>query len=221
MLKKCPKCGGTTLAPIKYCISVTDETQQRVANKEIFFVKESASENSPMYHCFDCNKNIGRPPIIVSKYGSEDYRNIITAVHFTDGGYFGGYDMVHIQKLKDKIVVEVGFADISLQPPQEALNAKYEITEKRWDRLLERLFCTLYVHEWKKSYIAHDVCDGENWGLGFRLTHGRTHNWGGSNAFPPYWKELKRTFKAFIDKKKEQLIIPEKLFPTIQGGVCT
>ena len=39
MLKKCPKCGGTTLAPIKYCISVTDETQQRVANKEIFLVK--------------------------------------------------------------------------------------------------------------------------------------------------------------------------------------
>ena len=56
----------------------------------------------------------------------------------------------------------------------------------------------LYVHEWKKSYVDPYVLDGEQWGLEFQLTGRRVRNYGGSNAFPPYWAELKGTFSPFL-----------------------
>ena len=63
---------------------------------------------------------------------------------------------------------------------REALPFSREMDEKEWRKLLDRLFCKLYVHEWKKSYVDPYVLDGEQWGLEFQLTGRRVRNYGGT-----------------------------------------
>ena len=79
------------------------------------------------------------------------------------------------------------------------MEARRELTEKEWTKLLDRLYCKLYLHEWKKQYNDWTVMDGEQWELEIRMTEGRVRNYSGSNAFPPYWNELKRTFRPFFE----------------------
>ena len=73
-----------------------------------------------------------------------------------------------------------------------------EMTEKEWNRLLDRIYSKLYVHEWKKNFIDPTIMDGEQWELTLKLTGGRQRRYSGSNAFPPYWRELKSTFRPFF-----------------------
>ena len=72
------------------------------------------------------------------------------------------------------------------------------MTEQEWNKLMDRLFSKLYLHEWKKNYVDPNVLDGEQWELELKLSGGRVRNYGGSNAFPPYWAELKTTFRPFF-----------------------
>ena len=73
-----------------------------------------------------------------------------------------------------------------------------EVAPAEWMRLLDRLYCKLYLHEWKKRYDDPCVLDGEQWELEIKLTGGRVRNYSGSNAFPPYWAELKTAFRPFF-----------------------
>ena len=60
------------------------------------------------------------------------------------------------------------------------------------------IFSKLYLHEWKKNYNDPNVLDGEQWGIELKLAGGRVRKYGGSSAFPPYWAELKKTFRPFF-----------------------
>ena len=194
-MKKCPKCGGEHLTPILYGYpDFNEETKRRVENRELFLGGCRITGCDPKFHCFDCGKNVGKPPALLSnKYGEEDYRDIVTSVKFSNGGYGIGFDEVIIEKLPDRIAVRVH----SSVPPCDAAG---ELSAKEWKKLRDRLFCSLYVHEWKESYVNPFILDGVQWALEFRLTNRRVRNIRGSNAFPAYWNELKRTFKPFFQE---------------------
>lgn len=194
MMKKCPKCGSKRIAPILYGMPAFDEEMEQLLKDEKLYLGGCCiSFAQPEYHCFECKKDIGAPPILLSKHGEEDYRDIVTAVRFSDGGFFGGYPEVLIKKASDKIMLDVrpGFRE-----PEAFLQR--ELSEAEWKSLLNRLYGKLYLHEWKKNFVDPCVLDGEQWELELKLTGSRVRNYGGSNAFPPYWAELKTTFRPFF-----------------------
>lgn len=200
MMKKCPKCGSTRVAQILRGMPAYDEEMERqLRNEELYLGGCCVSDWDPEYHCFACGKDVGSPPILISKRGTEDYREIVTEVRFYDGGFFCGADRVDIKKTASGIFVESVSAPIMLALSG---NPDRELTEKQWKKLLDRLFCKLYVHEWKRHYHPDGcVLDGEQWELEIRLTGRRVRRYEGDNAFPPYWKELQKTFQPFLDEK--------------------
>lgn len=194
MMKKCPKCGSRHIAPILYGMPAFDEEMARqIKNKELVLGGCCISRREPRYHCFGCGRDVGTPPIFVRNGREEDYRDIVTGIVFSDGGYFGGYQEISIKKSKGKIMLEVIPA---FSMPESFLQR--DMTEKEWNRLLDRIYSKLYVHEWKKNFIDPTIMDGEQWELTLKLTGGRQRRYSGSNAFPPYWRELKSTFRPFF-----------------------
>lgn len=193
-MRKCPKCGSRRVAPILYGMpAFSEEMEQQLKEEKLYLGGCCISGMDPTYHCFHCKKDVGAPPILLSKHGEEDYRDIVTSVRFSVGGFFGGYPEVLAIKEKDRITLDVrpGFRE-----PEAYLQRL--MTEQEWNKLMDRLFSKLYLHEWKKNYADPNVLDGEQWELELKLTGGRVRNYGGSNAFPPYWAELKMTFRPFF-----------------------
>ena len=178
MIKKCPKCGSTRIAPILYGMPAFD------------------AELQPEDHCFACGKDVASPPVFLSKkYGLEDYRDVVTEVRFRDGGFFQGFNDVRIRKKDGKITLDV-------QPNlhSDGHPVQREMKPSEWKKLLDRLYCKLYLHEWKKNFEDWTIMDGEQWILNVRLTNGRVRTYHGSNNFPPYWDELLAVFKPFLDE---------------------
>ena len=193
-MRKCPKCGSRRVAPILYGMpAYSEEMEQQLKEEKLYLGGCCISGMEPTYHCFQCRKDVGAPPILVSKRGEEEYRDIVTSVRFSDGGFFGGYPEVLAIKGKEGITLDVrpGFRE-----PEAYLQRL--MTEQEWNKLIDRLFSKLFLHEWKKNFVDPDILDGEQWELELKLTGGRVRNYGGSNAFPPYWAELKTTFRPFF-----------------------
>ena len=80
-MTKCPKCGGTHLAPIHYGYpAFNDETKRRVEKKELFLGGCRITGCDPQFHCFDCRKNVGKPPVLLTnKYGATRNSTALTA----------------------------------------------------------------------------------------------------------------------------------------------
>ena len=193
-MRKCPKCGSRRVAPILYGMpAYSEEMEQQLKEEKLYLGGCCISGMEPTYHCYQCKKDVGAPPILLSKCGEEDYRDIVTSVRFSDGGFFGGYPEVLAIRGKQGITLDVrpGFRD-----PEAYLQRM--MTEQEWNKLMDRLFSKLFLHEWKKNFVDPDILDGEQWELELKLTGGRVRNYGGSNAFPPYWAELKTTFRPFF-----------------------
>ena len=76
---------------------VDEELEQALKDEKIYLGGCCLSGADPKYHCFKCKKDLGTPPVLFSKQGQEDYRNIAAAVKFSIGGFFGGYDTVEIK----------------------------------------------------------------------------------------------------------------------------
>ena len=70
-----------------------------------------------------------------------------------------------------------------------------EITIKR---LVYVLYFELFLHEWMMVYYFLDGLVGEQWSLEITLTNRRKRTYEGSNAYPPYWPELKALFRPFL-----------------------
>ena len=190
---KCPKCGSKKTVPIMYGLPLfNEELIQKLNNNELYIGGCCIPYNVPTHHCLECNKNVGSSPILLSKNGEENYRDIVTGIHFYDGGYFGGYKEITIKKNKKTILLTVYMSF----EPEDCFQRK--MTEEEWTGLLDRLYKKLYLHEWKKSFYDPYVLDGEQWALDIKLTNGRSRHYHGSNEFPPYWSELKTTFRPFF-----------------------
>lgn len=195
-MKKCPRCGSKKAVPILHDYLTQDkELLQKLERGELAWPGYYDSCNLPKYHCFACGKDFGTQPFFNDKRYREDHQDIVTGVFFADGGYFGGYDEVTIQKTGDVIVMN---CDPSFERRTQPVSR--QMTDEEWRRLLNRLFAGLFVHEWEETYIDPDILDGEQWELKIILDNGGVLERSGSNAFPPYWGELKRTFKRFLDE---------------------
>ena len=194
MMKKCPRCGSKRVAPILYGLPMYDEEMVRkLRNEELFLGGCCVSQCDPQFHCFECGKDVGSPPIIIRNGREEDYRDCVTEIRFSDGGYFTGFPEVSMKKKHGAFEIDVlpGFGDL-----EGGLHR--EMTYEEWKKVLDRLYCKLYLHEWKKSFCDPHIMDGEQWELSIKLTEGRKRRYSGSNAFPPYWRELRSVFRPFF-----------------------
>ncbi len=198
---KCPRCGGKNIAEMLYGLPSYDEkTQSEIKAGKLRLGGCCASELDPKYYCNDCKKGFATPPLIKSKDGFEDLREVVTCIRFSIGGFFGGCQSITFEKKKYAILLSVTTKDLEPQTPDGILSGILgrAMTEKEWEKLLNNLFCKLCVHEWKKRYENPGVLDGEGWSLEFKLTGGRQRNYYGSNAYPPLWKELKNVLRPFF-----------------------
>ncbi len=199
-MRKCPKCGSRIIAPILYGYPLySAELEQKLNEKRLFLGGCCISENNPRYHCFDCGKNVASPPILNSKYGHEDYRDIVKGFRFTDGGFFMGHKEIKVKEKNGKISL-----DVLTMLPSSSSSLQREMSRIEWKKILNHLYCRLYLHEWKKEYCDPLVLDGEQWELKLWLTNGRTRTYYGSNAFPPYWKELLTVFRPYFEEAEEK-----------------
>ena len=104
---KCPRCGGKDTAPIMYGMpAFDDELERALADHKIVLGGCCISDADPKYHCFQCNKDFGTPPVLLSKRGLERYEDIITSIRFSDGGFFSAklYEKLYIQDWKKRFV---------------------------------------------------------------------------------------------------------------------
>lgn len=79
----------------------------------------------------------------------------------------------------------------------EELPDPKQITQGKWMKIVNKLYCEMYLHEWKKEYVDPCVLDGTQWSLDISLTNKRVRHYHGSNDYPPYWNELKKIFREF------------------------
>ena len=174
---KCPYCGSTNTA--RYILGypvLSDEMKKMVdSGKRILggcIVKCVKIDGKiiidmPKRKCYECKKNFASEPILVkSKSDSaEDYRDIVTAIRFSVGGYFGGFTDITIKK-NDK------GASVSVQKmlePDESYSDR-QITPMKWQKIVNTLYGQMYLHEWKKKYVDNNVMDGTQWSLDISLT---------------------------------------------------
>ncbi len=197
-VRKCHKCGSTRVAPILYGMPASwEDLQEKIKAEKAWAGGCCLFGADPRYHCFACGKDIGAPPLLYSSRKAEDYRDIVTSVRFISGNYRGiDQDEVFFQKTADGVTLSVSPDFRRRKTPCER-----EAAEEEWRALMDRLFCRLYIHEWKKNWHPRDyaVLDGYYWALELRLTGGRVRNYHGSNAYPPKWAALANTFEPFLD----------------------
>ena len=150
--------------------------------------------------CNKCKKGFGTPPVHYSakKNLADDYRDIVRSISFSEGGFFPGYTTIDIKKKPDGAIVKVD------RMIQDGFIQERRISEAKWQEILNRLYCEYYLHEWKKKYDDPYILDGTQWCLEVRFSgdsigRGFRH-YSGSNAFPPYWNEVKKIFWQFLKK---------------------
>ncbi len=189
---KCPRCGSRDTAKILYGLPAYDEDlQEKLDAGKIVLGGCCIGLCDPKYHCNACKKDFGTPPFLHSKkHGEEFYPMIVESIHFSDGGFFDGYYDLTIKKDGGNIIMEA-------VAPFEQNRVSRALQPEEWTRIVDTMYDKLYLHEWKKRFDS-DALDGEQWELELGLIGNRRRTYYGSNAFPPYWKELKRLFYPFF-----------------------
>lgn len=207
---KCPYCGSTDTATIIYGMPAFSERMQEKLEKKkwalggccISLVKVGKSEVdiSPKRLCNKCKKEFGTAPVLYDKatFIGEDYRDIVTSLKFSIGGYFEGHTEIVISKNEKGAVVNIENRRLGLSNDEffDSLNPK-QITRLKWDRILNKLYNEIYLHEWKKNYEDPNVLDGTSWELEITMTNRRKRTYSGINDYPPYWNELKKIFREY------------------------
>lgn len=195
---KCPRCGSKNTVPIMYGLpNFDDKLQKDLKAKKYVLGGCCISDTSPHVQCLDCDFDFASKPIIHSEYGIEDYRQIVTSISFSDGGFFEGYTGVELLHEDDQYKAY-------LYPPYSRRSVEASINESTWNKLLESLFCNCYLHEWEHEFVDPDVMDGEQWELELKLTHNREIHYDGDNAYPPYWHEFIKLFRPYINQAKSK-----------------
>lgn len=200
---KCPYCGSKSTARILYGMpAFNDDLEKKISDGKISIggcklmgveIDGAYVQTNPKRFCNTCKKQFASPPLLIAKDWSsaEYYHDIVTSIRFSVGGYFQGRTEVIIKKNNKGALVKV------TRFPDEDAPEDRQITKTRWDRILYNLYCQLYIHEWKRTYDDPSVKDGTQWELEIKLTNRRKRVYSGSNAFPPYWKELVALFRPF------------------------
>ena len=124
---------------------------------------------NPTRRCSDCKKDFGKPPIVISKKKEtiEDIRDIVTSIEFSVGGFFQGHTGIIIKR-NDKgalvTVEQIRYSEIPMET---------EITTAKWNKIVDTLYGSMLLNEWKKEYVDMDILDGTQWSLKIKLTNNR------------------------------------------------
>ena len=201
---KCPHCGSKNTARYIYGMPHFDEEmEQNLDNGKwvlggccTFSVDVNGLDVGimPRRKCNDCKKDFGTEPILISSnYDTgEDYRDIVSCIRFSVGGYFGGFTSITIRKNDNGAIVNVQKTLETEKIPEDR-----QITIIKWKTIVNMLYKQMYLHEWKKRFIDPKVLDGTQWSLDVFLTGNRKRTYSGSNEYPPYWSELLKVFRKF------------------------
>ena len=201
---KCPFCGSKYTARIIYEVSALgEELQERLDEGKIALggccirsvpVNGEPVQTDPARVCNDCKIKFGTPPLIIAKdmSSAEDYRDIVTSIRFSVGGFFDGNTEITITKNDKGASVKV-----NKFPYGEPVPKDRQITLGKWNKILNKLYSQMYLHEWKNSFVNPCALDGTSWEMQIKLTGNRERNYYGSNAYPPYWPELTKIFQEF------------------------
>lgn len=203
---RCPHCGSGNTARILYGMpAFSKKLEHDIRSGKIHLggcmlteVTDAAGNSIPLdpaRYCNACKKEFARPAYLPTEdfSGAEAYTDIVTGLRFTYSKRFPQQTELCIEKNDAGAAVSV-----SCFPGAGEAGRERQITKRQWNKLTDRLFGELYLHEWKKEYTDPNVLDGEQWSLEIRMTEDRRLVWNGSNAFPVYWQELNALFRPFL-----------------------
>jgi len=200
---KCPYCGSINTARYIYGYPAFSERMQRKLDSGKWElggcciggveINGHVYSTNPTRRCNDCKKDFGKPPIVISKKKEtiEDIRDIVTSIELLIGGYSPYYTQIIIKRNDKGALVSVEQIRYNIIPTET------EISTAKWDKIVNTLYGSLYLNEWKKEYVDMDIMDGTQWSLKIKLTNNRKRTYYGSNDYPPYWNELLKLFRKF------------------------
>ncbi len=202
---RCPFYGNSNTAKIIYGYPAFDaEMQQNLASGKWVLggccINETEINGErvslqPSRRCNVCKKDFGTNPILIDKKTGkvENYRDIVTSVELSIGGFFGGWSEISFKKNDDGAFVSV--SSTRLIEPDEEFVPDHQISASEWYEFMDTLYGRMYLHEWKKKYVDLGVLDGTQWTLKIKMTGNRKRTYEGSNDYPPYWRSLLNVFK--------------------------
>lgn len=201
---KCPYCGSRRTARIIHGMPAFSAIKDKLDAERLYIggciiydlVDDYGNRiiSNPEYHCNACKKEFGTKPYYDYKGEFLSYPEVIESIEFTTGGYFGGTKELIITAGDDGALVHVNEYPIQKETPIQDKTIPY----LKWLRIINRLYNDFYLHEWTKKYEDPDVYDGEQWSLVIKIKDGNEIVYSGSNAYPPYWKELNSIFKPYL-----------------------
>jgi len=204
---KCPYCGGGNTIRILYGKAPDEDWLQkkmnagkiRYSNKKVILsnVGGYTLDNNPHRYCKDCKKGFAKSPVYYDKDTKswKIYSDQVKSVRFLIGGYFGGRVEVLIEE--DGKGAKVSVNNYPEMPEGIYDTEDRRITGNKWAGIVIDLYSRMYLHEWEQRYTDPDILDGEQWELEVKLKDGHEEIYSGSNAYPPYWPELKKIFRAY------------------------
>ena len=205
---KCPRCGSTNTARILFGMPAFDKNMEEKINSGklrlggccIYGVSDGKGgmiNLTPYRYCNKCHKEFDRPAVLVAndKKSAEEYCDIVTGIRFSVNDYLLHSGFTEIEFKANQKGAKVSVFQI---PCDKGSIPDRQITALRWMRLVNQLYTELYLEDWKKKYEDHSVLDGERWSLEIMFTNRRKRTYWGSNAYPPYWTELKALFRPYM-----------------------
>ncbi len=197
---RCPFSGNSNTAELIYGYPAFDaKMQQNLASgkwalggccMDATEINGEMVSLQPARRCNACKKDFGTNPILTDKKTgkAEDYKDIVTSVELSIGGFFDGWTEISIKKNKEGAFVEVSPSTFRIL--EDDLRLDHQISCEEWDKFMDTLYGRMYLHEWKKKYVDPEVMDGTQWTLKIKMTGGRKRTYEGDNDYPPYWRGL-------------------------------
>lgn len=201
---KCPRCGSKHTASILYGMPVhSKELEARLDAGRLHLGWCCVTGYEPQYYCNECKKTFGAVAQVIIENEITPLTDLITEVKYSEEVYRLPLPspQVTIKKTGDGAHVEASGWAKGLRFFDD-----YDISKKRWDTLINKLYNDLFLNDWKHKHDLSDadyvVCDGMSWELVIVLEGNRKRTYSGENAFPPYWKEFMRLMRPFMKPKK-------------------
>ena len=202
---RCPFCGSTDTARYIFGYPIVDEIMEvmlasgrwELGGCKYSYVEIEGRRTKaiPGRRCNTCRMDFGTPPVLMCKNGEEgkDCRKAVSIVSFS-------------WKARE------GWKKIRLTRTEEGAEAEWVIEEmdrrenwrmgkKAWQRLLNRLYADMHLHEWQESRA--ESTQGETaWRMEVNLGKYGNRMYTGNRQTSPYGKELVREFERLEKQGK-------------------
>lgn len=216
---KCPYCGNINTARLIYGLPrFSDRTKEKISKGKwalggccirMAKVGKRNIRIDPKRFCNNCKKTFGSEPVFyeikdsVSSITGEYYRDIVTFLEFSIGGFGYGNDTIKILKSDDRALVRVEKRRHGVSNGEQGcFFDTIEITLSEWYAIIDKLYGEMYLHEWNKIYQNNGILDGTQWSLDVIINRHKTIRYYGSNEYPVYWEEFRKIFNNFLFKVK-------------------